>query len=121
MTLYKQPASPYYYYYFYFEGRRYQASSHLRNKTIAYRVECIKKAELAQRRRGQTAARISSASVGLATGTSFRRTTSCAWAIGSDIYKFFGNTISVWNASSGCSSCMGCSGTSRRSQNEESF
>jgi len=52
MTIYKQPASPYYYYDFYFEKRRYQASTHLRNKTIAHRVECIKKAELAQRRAG---------------------------------------------------------------------
>src|SRR6266851_5777901 len=52
MTIYKQPGSPYYYYDFYFEKRRYQASTHLRNKTIAQRVECIKKAELAQRRAG---------------------------------------------------------------------
>src|SRR5467141_3627428 len=50
MTIYKRPGSPYYYYDFYFEKRRYQASTHLRNKTIAHRVECIKKAELAQRR-----------------------------------------------------------------------
>jgi hypothetical protein len=35
MTIYKQPGSPYYYYDFYFEGRRYQKSTHLRNKTIA--------------------------------------------------------------------------------------
>jgi len=52
MTIYKQPGSPYYYYDFYFEKRRYQASTHLRNKTVAHRVECIKKAELAQRRAG---------------------------------------------------------------------
>jgi hypothetical protein len=52
MTIYKQPGSPYYYYDFYFERRRYQASTHLRNKTVAHRVECIKKAELAQRRAG---------------------------------------------------------------------
>jgi site-specific recombinase XerD len=52
MTIYKQPGSPYYYYDFYFEKRRYQASTHLRNKTFAHRVECIKKAELAQRRAG---------------------------------------------------------------------
>src|SRR5260370_5811364 len=52
MTIYKQPGSPYFYYDFYFEGRRYQASTHLRNKTVAHRVECIKKAELAQRRAG---------------------------------------------------------------------
>ncbi len=38
MTIYKQPGSPYYYYDFYFEGRRYQKSTHLRNKTIAHRV-----------------------------------------------------------------------------------
>jgi hypothetical protein len=48
MTIYKQPCSPYYYYDSYFEKRRYQASTHLRNKTIADRVECIKKAGLAQ-------------------------------------------------------------------------
>jgi len=47
MTIYKQPGSPYYYYDFYFEKRRYQASIHLRNKTVAHRVECIKKAKLA--------------------------------------------------------------------------
>ncbi len=52
MTIYKQPGSPYFYFDFYFEGRRYQASTHLRNKTVAHRVECIKKAELAQRRAG---------------------------------------------------------------------
>ena len=52
MTIYKQPGSPYYYYDFYFEKRRYQASTHLKNKTVAHRVECIKKAELAQRRAG---------------------------------------------------------------------
>jgi len=52
MTIYKQPGSPYYYYDFYFEGRRYQKSTHLRNKTIAHRVECVRKAELAQRRAG---------------------------------------------------------------------
>ena len=52
MTIYKQPGSPYYYYDFYFEKRRYQASTHLRNKTVANRVEYIKKAELAQRRAG---------------------------------------------------------------------
>src|SRR5258708_34799497 len=52
MTIYKQPGSPYYYYDFYFEKRRYQASTHLRNKTIAHRVECVRKAELAQRRAG---------------------------------------------------------------------
>ncbi len=52
MTIYKQPGSPYYYYDFYFEGRRYQAATHLRNKTVAHRVECVKKAELAQRRVG---------------------------------------------------------------------
>jgi len=52
MTIYKQPGSPYYYYDFYFEGRRYQKSTHLRNKTIANRVECVRKAELAQRREG---------------------------------------------------------------------
>src|SRR5229473_1036015 len=52
MTIYKQPGSPYYYYDFYFEKRRYQGSTHLRNKTVAHRVECIKKAELAQRRAG---------------------------------------------------------------------
>ncbi len=52
MTIYKQPGSPYYYYDFYFEKRRYQASTHLRNKTVAHRDECIKKAELAQRRAG---------------------------------------------------------------------
>jgi len=52
MTIYKQPGSPYYYYDFYFEKRRYQASTHLRNKTVARRVECIKKAELAERRGG---------------------------------------------------------------------
>ena len=52
MTIYKQPGSPYYYYDFYFEGRRHQASTHLRNKTVARRVECVKKAELAQRRAG---------------------------------------------------------------------
>ncbi len=52
MTIYKQPGSPYYYYDFYFEKRRYQASTHLRNKAVAHRVECIKKAELAQRRAG---------------------------------------------------------------------
>src|SRR6266581_67857 len=52
MTLYKQPGSPYYYYDFWFEGRRYQKSTHLRNKTVAHRVECIRKAELAQRRAG---------------------------------------------------------------------
>ncbi len=52
MTIYKQPGSPYYYYDFYFEGRRHQASTHLRSKAIAQRVECIKKAELAQRRAG---------------------------------------------------------------------
>ena len=52
MTIYKQPDSPYYYYDFYFEGRRYQKSTHLRNKTIAHRVECVRKAELAQRRAG---------------------------------------------------------------------
>jgi len=43
--------SPYYYYDFWFEGR-YQKSTHLRNKTIAHRVECIRKAELAQRGAG---------------------------------------------------------------------
>jgi integrase len=52
MTIYKQLSSPYYYYDFYFEGRRYQKSTHLRNKTIAHRVECVRKAELAQRRAG---------------------------------------------------------------------
>ncbi len=52
MTIYKQPGSPYYYYDFHFEGRRYQKSTHLRNKTIAERVECVRKAELAQRRAG---------------------------------------------------------------------
>ena len=52
MTIYKQPGSPYYYYDFRFEGRRYQKSTHLRNKTIAHRVECVRKAELAQRRAG---------------------------------------------------------------------
>ncbi len=52
MTIYKQPGSPYYYYDFWFEGRRYQKSTHLRNKTIAHRVECVRKAELAQRRGG---------------------------------------------------------------------
>ena len=52
MTIYKQPSSPYYYYDFYFEGRRYQAATHLRNKTVARRVECIKREELAQRRAG---------------------------------------------------------------------
>lgn len=52
MTLYKQPGSPYYYYDFWFEGRRYQKSTHLRNKTIAQRVESVRKAELAQRRAG---------------------------------------------------------------------
>jgi hypothetical protein len=52
MTIYQQPGSPYYYYDFYFERRRYQASTHLRNKTIAHGVECVKKAELAQRRAG---------------------------------------------------------------------
>jgi len=52
MTIYKQPGSPYYYYDFYFEGRRYQKSTHLRNRTIAHRVECVRKAELAQRRAG---------------------------------------------------------------------
>src|SRR5258706_881662 len=52
MTIYKQPGSPYYYYDFYFEKRRYQASTHLRNKTVAHRVECIKKGRLAQRRAG---------------------------------------------------------------------
>ncbi len=52
MTIYKQPGSPYYHYDFYFEGRRYQKSTHLRNKTIAHRVECVRKAELAQRRAG---------------------------------------------------------------------
>src|SRR5258707_5156136 len=52
MTIYKQPGSPYYSYDFYFEKRRYQASTHLRNKAVAHRVECIKKAELAQRRAG---------------------------------------------------------------------
>ena len=52
MTLYKQPGSPYYYYDFYFEKRRYQASTHLRNKLVARRIECIKKAELAQQRAG---------------------------------------------------------------------
>src|SRR5260370_10252697 len=52
MTIYKQPGSPYYYYDFYFENRRYQASTHLTNKIVAHRVECIKKAELAQRRAG---------------------------------------------------------------------
>jgi hypothetical protein len=52
MTIYKQPGSPYYYYDFYFEGRRYQKSTHLRNKTIAHRVECVRKAEFAQRRVG---------------------------------------------------------------------
>src|SRR6266481_5330126 len=52
MTIYKQPGSPYYYYDFYFEGRRYQKSTHIRNKTIAHRVECVRKAELAQRRAG---------------------------------------------------------------------
>ena len=52
MTSYKQPGSPYYYYDLYFEGRRYQKSTHLRNKTIAHRVECVRKAELAQRRAG---------------------------------------------------------------------
>jgi integrase len=52
MTIYKQPGSPYYYYDFYFEGRRYQKSTHLKNKTIAHRVECVMKAELAQRRAG---------------------------------------------------------------------
>ena len=52
MTIYKQPGSPYYYYDFWFEGRRYQKSTHLRNKTVAHRVECIRKAELAQRRAG---------------------------------------------------------------------
>jgi site-specific recombinase XerD len=52
MTIYKQPGSLYYYYDFHFEKRRYQVSTHLRNKTVAHRVECIKKAELAQRRAG---------------------------------------------------------------------
>lgn len=52
MTIYKKPGSPYYYYDFYFEGRRYQKSTHLRNKTIAHRVESVRKAELAQRRAG---------------------------------------------------------------------
>jgi len=52
MTIYKQPGSPYYYYDFYFEGRRYQKSTHLRNKTVAHRVECVRKADLAQRRAG---------------------------------------------------------------------
>jgi hypothetical protein len=52
VTIYKQPGSPYYYYDFYFEGRCYQKSTHLRNKTIAHRVECVKKADLAQRRAG---------------------------------------------------------------------
>ena len=52
MSIYKQPGSPYYYYDFYFEKRRYQASTHLRNKTVAHRVECIKKAKLAQRHAG---------------------------------------------------------------------
>jgi hypothetical protein len=47
MTISKQTGSPYYYYGFYFEGRRHQAATHLRNKTIAHRVECIKKAKLA--------------------------------------------------------------------------
>jgi len=49
MTIYKQPRSPYYYYHFYFEGRRYQAATHLRNKAVAHRVERVNKAELAQR------------------------------------------------------------------------
>ena len=48
----QHPGSPYYYYDLYFEKRRYQASTHLKNKTVAHRVECIKKAELAQRRAG---------------------------------------------------------------------
>lgn len=52
MTIYKQPGSPYYYYDFYFEGCRYQKSTHIRNKIVAYRVECVRKAELAQRRAG---------------------------------------------------------------------
>lgn len=52
MTIYKQPGSPYYYYDFWFEGRRYQKSTHLRNKIIALRVECVRKAELCQRRAG---------------------------------------------------------------------
>src|SRR5260370_25025109 len=45
MTIYKQPGSPYYYYDFYFEKRRYQASTHLRNKTIAHRVEMSRSEE----------------------------------------------------------------------------
>jgi len=52
MTIYKPPGSPYFYYGFYLERRRYQASTHLRNETIAHRVECLTKAELAQRRAG---------------------------------------------------------------------
>ena len=52
MTIYKQPGSPYYYYDFYFEGRGHHVSTHLRNKTAAHRVECIKKAKLGQRRAG---------------------------------------------------------------------
>lgn len=52
MTIYKQPGSPYYYYDFWFEGRRYQKSTHLRNRTIAQRVECVRKADLAQKRAG---------------------------------------------------------------------
>ena len=52
MIIWKQPGSPYYYYDFCFEGRGDHASTHLRNKTVAHRVECIKKAKLAQRRAG---------------------------------------------------------------------
>jgi hypothetical protein len=39
MTIYKQPGSPHYCYDFYFEKRRYQASTHLRNETVAQRAD----------------------------------------------------------------------------------
>jgi len=52
MTIYKQPGSPYYSTTSISKSADYQASTHLRNKTVAHRVECIKKAELAQRRAG---------------------------------------------------------------------
>jgi len=54
MTIYKQPGSPYYYYDFYFESGDYSGSTHLRNKSVAHRVECIKKGRTGPEARGNS-------------------------------------------------------------------
>lgn len=52
MTVFKRKGSPYYRYDFLFEGRRYQASTRLRNRIAAQRAEDILRAKLAERRAG---------------------------------------------------------------------